>query len=119
MHSMSILYVGVYINICASIDKSIYLSIYPSIYLSNLQPRISAGSPLSVPASGIERGTPLGCVGNFSQAVTWKPVKEPGSFGDPFKWDQFTPEMRTKARQLCQDSCCPRQICLNLKRGRS
>eukprot|EP00439_Symbiodinium_sp_Y106_P001628 s7356_g1.t1 len=30
------------------------------------------------------------------EAVTWKPVKEPGSFGDPFKWNQFTSEMRTK-----------------------
>ncbi|CAE7179889.1 FCPE [Symbiodinium pilosum] len=30
------------------------------------------------------------------EAVTWKPVKEPGSFGDPFQWKQFTPEMRTK-----------------------
>ncbi|CAE7530228.1 FCPA [Symbiodinium natans] len=30
------------------------------------------------------------------EAVTWKPVKEPGSFGDPFKWNQYTPEMRTK-----------------------
>eukprot|EP00439_Symbiodinium_sp_Y106_P018235 s5159_g2.t1 len=31
------------------------------------------------------------------EAVTWKPMKgEPGSFGDPFAWKQFTPEMRTK-----------------------
>ncbi|CAJ1384194.1 unnamed protein product [Effrenium voratum] len=30
------------------------------------------------------------------EAVTWKPVKEPGSFGDPFQWKQFTPEMRSK-----------------------
>jgi len=31
------------------------------------------------------------------EAVTWKPQKgEPGSFGDPFAWKQFTPEMRTK-----------------------
>mmetsp|Transcript_15223 Transcript_15223/g.28663 ORF Transcript_15223/g.28663 Transcript_15223/m.28663 type:complete len:265 (-) Transcript_15223:52-846(-) len=31
------------------------------------------------------------------EAVTWKPQKgEPGSFGDPFEWKQFTPEMRSK-----------------------
>ena len=30
------------------------------------------------------------------EAVTWKPVKEPGSFGDPFKWNQYTNEMRSK-----------------------
>ena len=30
------------------------------------------------------------------EAVTWKPVKDPGSFGDPFQWKQLGSEMRSK-----------------------
>ena len=30
------------------------------------------------------------------EAVTWKPAKDPGSFGDPFQWKQLGTEMRTK-----------------------
>lgn len=30
------------------------------------------------------------------EAVTWKPVKDPGNFGDPFQWKQIGTEMRTK-----------------------
>ena len=30
------------------------------------------------------------------EAVTWKPVKDPGSFGDPFQWKQLGTEMRSK-----------------------
>mmetsp|Transcript_2806 Transcript_2806/g.3148 ORF Transcript_2806/g.3148 Transcript_2806/m.3148 type:complete len:110 (-) Transcript_2806:235-564(-) len=30
------------------------------------------------------------------EAVTWKPVKDPGSFGDPFQWKQLGNEMRSK-----------------------
>lgn len=45
---------------------------------------------------GLEGFSLLICLIAGHEAVTWKPVKDPGSFGDPFQWKQLGSEMRTK-----------------------
>ena len=45
---------------------------------------------------GLEGFSLILCLIAGHEAVTWKPVKDPGSFGDPFQWKQTGAEMRSK-----------------------
>mmetsp|Transcript_16739 Transcript_16739/g.24997 ORF Transcript_16739/g.24997 Transcript_16739/m.24997 type:complete len:257 (+) Transcript_16739:62-832(+) len=57
--------------------------------------------PTGLAAFGTEQGVKgfaaLFCLVGLKEASDWKPSKdEPGSYGDPFNFGQYTPEMRTK-----------------------